>query len=135
MIVVLKTDWGSSLFGVTTLQLYSYYHSYPKDPVFQRVAVAVLWLLDALHLALTIHGVYRYAITGFGNLFGLLVIEWSIQLQVLINVIVIVLVHCLYALRVWKLSGYHRGVLGYVSVSIVVAGFGLFLFPTKKTRY
>jgi hypothetical protein len=113
------------LFGVTTLQMYSYYHSYPKDPLFQKVAVALLWLLDALHFALTIQAVYEYCVSGFGNLDALRIIPWTIQLQVAINVFIIVLVHCLYAMRVWKLSGYHQGVLGYVSVTVVAAGFAI----------
>ncbi|RXW22279.1 hypothetical protein EST38_g3567 [Candolleomyces aberdarensis] len=111
------------LFGITTLQLYRYFHSYSHDPLFQKAAVAILWILDAFHLFLTIHGVYRYVITGFGSLLGLQFIQWSIQLQVLVNVIVIVMVHSLYAKRLWK--RYHQGVLGYISqVSIVIAGFG-----------
>ncbi|KAF5310492.1 hypothetical protein D9611_012309 [Ephemerocybe angulata] len=120
------------LFGVTTLQMYSYYHSYPKDPIFQKASVAVLWVLDAFHLALVVHAVYQYAITGFGDVAGLLVIQWSVQLQVTINVIVILMVHCLYTMRVWKLSGYHRGVLGYISVSVVAAGFAIGLFLSFK---
>jgi hypothetical protein len=43
------------------------------------------------------------------------------QLQALINVIIILLVHSLYAHRVWTLGGYHKGILGYL-VAFVVAG-------------
>ncbi|KAJ2919556.1 hypothetical protein MD484_g798, partial [Candolleomyces efflorescens] len=141
------------LFGITTLQLYRYYSSYPQDPLFQKAAVVTLWfvpqtihhtrlvpdivflpdrILDAFHFFLTIHSVYQYVITGFGNILGLQVVQWSIQLQVLINVLVIVMVHSLYAKRIWKLSGYHRGVLGYISVSVVIAGFGIGLFLAYK---
>ncbi|KIK06349.1 hypothetical protein K443DRAFT_129931 [Laccaria amethystina LaAM-08-1] len=43
-------------------------------------------ILDGLHLALTIHCVYFYSVTGFGNIFGLAHIVWSVKLQVALNV-------------------------------------------------
>ncbi|EAU87880.1 hypothetical protein CC1G_01527 [Coprinopsis cinerea okayama7 len=117
------------LFGGTTLQLVRYYTSYPNDTRLHKVSVGVLWTLDAFHFALAIHSVYMYAVTGFGNRLGLMKIQWSIQLQVAINVIIIVMVHSLYAHRVWKLSGYHRGVLGYITILVVAgaAGIGIVL--------
>lgn len=120
------------LSGVNTLQMYSYFHAYPKDPLMQKCAVAILWMLDVFHLALTIQAVYQYAVTGFGDLNGLLVIHWSIQAQVLLNILVIAIVHCLYTLRVWKLSGYHRGFLGYISATVVAGGFAIGLVFAYK---
>lgn len=35
-------------------------------------------LLDAFHLALTIHAVYSYVVTGFGNVLGLEHIVWCV---------------------------------------------------------
>jgi hypothetical protein len=112
--------------------MYSYFHAYRKDPPFQKAAVAILWFLDAFHMSLVIHAVWQYVIAGFGDAAGLLVIQWSVQLQVTVNVIVILMVHCLYTLRVWKLSGYHHGVLRYIAVSVVAAGFAIGLFLSYK---
>ena len=39
-------------------------------------------ILDGLHLALTIHCVYAYSVTGFGNIFGLTHIVWSVKVRV-----------------------------------------------------
>ncbi|TFK21449.1 hypothetical protein FA15DRAFT_672567 [Coprinopsis marcescibilis] len=111
------------LFGITTLQIYYYYHSYPNDIRLHKISVGVLGILDAFHFALTIHSVYTYVVVGFGNKFGLMKVLWSIQLQVAVNVVIIFIVHCLYAKRVWTLNGYHGGVLGYITI-LVVAGAG-----------
>ncbi|PPQ94270.1 hypothetical protein CVT25_004927 [Psilocybe cyanescens] len=123
--VLLGVIGASLLFGITTLQAYWYYHSYPYDSLLHKYSVAILWyvdgiwtedrerpklklwirILDVFHLSLVIHAVYTYAVSGFGNSTGLLSIPW------------------LYAMRVWLLGGYHRGVLGYIVASVVVAGF------------
>lgn len=85
-----------------------------------KVAVGLLWALDLFHLALIIHAVYHYMVTGWGRSEGIEDIVWSIkaryleshvaflsnliwlkQLQVLINVVIILIVQSLYAFRVW----------------------------------
>ncbi|KAH6912262.1 hypothetical protein BKA70DRAFT_829806 [Coprinopsis sp. MPI-PUGE-AT-0042] len=104
------------LFGVNTLQLGYYFHSFPNDIVLHKVSVALLWSLDAVHLALTMYASYTHVVTDFGNLQGLTRVHWSMQAQVTVMVIVIILVHCLYGQRIWKLSGYHRGFLGYITI-------------------
>ncbi|KAF8883553.1 hypothetical protein BD779DRAFT_827924 [Infundibulicybe gibba] len=114
------------LFGITTLQAYWYFHRFwRQDTLLHRISVGVLWSLDTFHLFLTIHSVYHYIVTGFGHLEGLAYITWSIKLQVAANVIIILMVQSLYTFRVWLLSGYHRGVLGYLVVSVVAGGFGI----------
>jgi len=36
-------------------------------------------ILDALHLALTIQAVYTYTVTGFGDIFGIVLISWYVS--------------------------------------------------------
>ncbi|PPQ66420.1 hypothetical protein CVT26_011289 [Gymnopilus dilepis] len=117
--------FAAFLFGITTLQTYWYYHTYPNDSLLHKSSVAVLWTLDAFHLALVVHAVYTYTVTGFGNVLGLLDIIWSVKLQASINVIIILVVHSLYAMRVWLLGGYHRGLLGYIVALVVLGGFAI----------
>jgi hypothetical protein len=109
------------LFGISTLLVYWYYHSYPQDIWTHKCSVGVLWMLDALHLAVITHALYTYAVRGFGSIFNLENLTWSIKVQGLLNVIVILVVHSLYAIRVWRLGGYHQGFLGYI-VAFTVAG-------------
>ncbi|KAF9478010.1 hypothetical protein BDN70DRAFT_880548 [Pholiota conissans] len=121
--IVLGVVGASFLFGITTLQAYWYYHSYPSDSLLHKCSVALLWTLDAFHLALVVHTVYAYVVGGFDDRYALLHIEWSLKLQISINVVVVLMVHSLYASRVWLLSGYHQGFLGYIVAFVVVGGF------------
>lgn len=121
--IILGMVGSSMLFGITTLQTYWYYHCYPNDSTLHKCSVALLWILDALHLTLVIHAVYTYSVAGFGNALGLEDITWSIKLQASINIVIVLLVHSLYATRVWLLGGYHQGVLGYIVASVVAGGF------------
>lgn len=126
-----------SIYGITTLQAYWYYHSYPNDSRVNKTSVAALWyvfaasllphfqcalsarrgfvyvarartnsalsrapttdggtqrqkyavlimfyfwirLLDGFHLALVMHAVYRYLVTGFGDSERLFSITWCV---------------------------------------------------------
>ncbi|KAJ7441112.1 hypothetical protein FB451DRAFT_1058314 [Mycena latifolia] len=111
------------LFGVSTLQVYYYYHYYPHDGRLHKYSVALLWVLDATHLSLTIYSTYHYGVLGFGNLAGLQEVIWAIKLHTAINVVIVLLVQSLYAYRVWLLGGYHHGVLGYLVAGAVLGGF------------
>ncbi|KAJ3926495.1 MAG: hypothetical protein NXY57DRAFT_719669 [Lentinula lateritia] len=113
------------VFGITTLQVYMYYHHYQRDSYLHKLAVAVLWILDTFHLVLIVHATYHYAVKGFGDASNMAFIVWSVKLQVTINVIIILFVQSLYAYRVWILGGYHHGVLGYVVAGVVIGGFGI----------
>jgi hypothetical protein len=44
--------------------------------------VAILWVLDSFHLALCIHAVYTYTVTGFGDFAILMTIVWSLRVSV-----------------------------------------------------
>ncbi|KAF7300785.1 hypothetical protein MKEN_01303800 [Mycena kentingensis (nom. inval.)] len=123
--VFLAVIFSSILFGISTLQVYLYYHFYPSDSRLHKFSVAILWVLDVLHLALTISSAYHYGVWGFGDLVGLGVVVWEIKLLVAINVVIILMVQSLYAYRVWLLGGYHHGVLGYLVCAAVLGGFAV----------
>ncbi|KAF8873179.1 hypothetical protein CPB84DRAFT_648890 [Gymnopilus junonius] len=108
---------ASILFGVTLVQTYMYYLNYSNDWMFQRVSVGILLVLDTLHLALTIHAVYHYVITSFGNPLALGVIVWSFK------VVIVLFVQSLYALRVWKLGRHFHRIWPVLVVAIVVSGY------------
>ncbi|KAJ7056039.1 hypothetical protein C8F01DRAFT_1156627 [Mycena amicta] len=123
--VFLGVIFSCILFGISTLQMYLYYHFYPSDSSLHKVSVAVLWTLDTLHLALTI--------SAFGNSPALAVVLWQVKLLVAINVIIILIVQSLYAYRVWLLGGYHHGVLGYLVCAVVIAGFAIGIVLAVET--
>ncbi|KAF8266655.1 hypothetical protein EI94DRAFT_167849 [Lactarius quietus] len=60
---------SSILYGVTLLQVYLYFTEHAsKDGVFLKSFVAMLMVLDSIHLAFLCHGLYIAAVTNFGNL-------------------------------------------------------------------
>ncbi|KAJ7118080.1 hypothetical protein C8R44DRAFT_790258 [Mycena epipterygia] len=119
--------FSAILFGVSSLQVYYYYHYYPHDTLLHKCSVALLWVLDATHLALMIFSTYHYGVLGFGDVAGLGVLHTAI------NVVIILLVQSLYAYRVWLLSGYHHGVLGYLVAAVVLAGFAIGIVLAYET--
>ncbi|KAJ7813662.1 hypothetical protein B0H14DRAFT_2778412 [Mycena olivaceomarginata] len=121
------------LFGVSALQVYYYYHYYPNDSLLHKLSVALLWVLDVTHLSLSIAAAYHYGVSGFGRQEGLGMVIWSVQLQILINVVIVLLVQSLYAYRVWLLSGYHHGVLGYLVAGVVLGGFAIGIVLSYET--
>ncbi|KAF8717943.1 hypothetical protein AX14_012065 [Amanita brunnescens Koide BX004] len=92
------------LYGSTNVQTFLYYKSYPQDAMFQKWAVALLWILDTLHMVFTIIEFWHYLIESFGNYEALLQLHWSFSLQIALSVIVILVVQSFYTRRVWKLS-------------------------------
>ncbi|SJL15322.1 uncharacterized protein ARMOST_18815 [Armillaria ostoyae] len=74
------------LFGITNLQTVIYYKRYPNDWWLYRYSVALLWVLDTLHVVLSTHALYFYLIEMFGDLSGALVHNvWSFKAQLVIN--------------------------------------------------
>lgn len=116
------------LSGVISLQVYLYYHRWNcnQDSARHVIGVAVLWFLDIFHLALTVHFAYVHLINHWGTSLKQLLFQqsvpWSIKLQVGVKLLIVTIVHSLYASRVWMLGGFHKGYLGYVAAAIVCMG-------------
>ncbi|EIN11089.1 hypothetical protein PUNSTDRAFT_133140 [Punctularia strigosozonata HHB-11173 SS5] len=93
---------ASALYGLSCLQTWTYYRMYTKDPVFIRVTVAVLWILDTLHSAFISHCVYFYLVTCFGKYEDLERAIWSIIVPVALNCISAFIVQIFLSWRVYK---------------------------------
>ncbi|KAK0457278.1 uncharacterized protein EV420DRAFT_1549887 [Desarmillaria tabescens] len=124
---------ASVFYGITILQTVAYYKQYPNDQWIFRYAVALLWIFDTLHVALTTHALYFYVIESFGNYLALLTIVWSFSLQLLINMLIIPGVQALYAFRIWKLGSHFHVVLPRFIFVAVAATFGAGLYVMYET--
>ncbi|PBK65142.1 hypothetical protein ARMSODRAFT_444775 [Armillaria solidipes] len=119
------------LFGITNLQMVVYYKNYPNDSSLYRYSVALLWVLDALHVALTTHALYFYLIDMFGDLAGALVHSvWSFKVQLGMNVATVVYVQGLYAIRLWKLGRHFHKFLPWFVFLSVTASLGVAIVAT-----
>ncbi|KAK0467377.1 hypothetical protein IW261DRAFT_1520244 [Armillaria novae-zelandiae] len=86
------------LFGITNLQVAIYYKKYPDDWWVYRYSVR--WVLDGLHVAFSTHALYHYLIDLFGDYDSIYSIIW--YLHTLLNMVIIVGVQVVYAIRIWK---------------------------------
>ncbi|KAK0243672.1 hypothetical protein EDD85DRAFT_976457 [Armillaria nabsnona] len=75
----------------------------------QEITTYIDRVLDAFHVALSTHMLYFYMVDMYGDLVGALGYPvWSFRLQLVINVLIVLYVQGLYAIRIWKL-GHHFG--------------------------
>ncbi|KAE9407499.1 hypothetical protein BT96DRAFT_104249 [Gymnopus androsaceus JB14] len=126
------------LYGLTTLQTYLYFINYPKDDTRMKVLVSVVWVLDSLHISLVTYCVYHYLVLNFSNPAGLEIINWSLNITVLLNVILAVLVQSFFTRQVYGISSGLLRVFLTTVLSVMVIGhfcFGIetvaFLFVSK----
>ncbi|KAK0203243.1 hypothetical protein DFS33DRAFT_1489243 [Desarmillaria ectypa] len=117
-------------YGITILQTATYYKLNHNDPWLFRYMVAVLWIFDTLHVALTTHALYFYLIKSFGNYFALLSVIWSFPLQLVFDMLINISVQALYAVRIWKFGRHFDMVLPrFILVAVVAstAGTGFYM--------
>jgi len=129
----LGTVFAAVLFGVTNLQVYLYFQNYPQDWRIQKISVFSLWILDIIHLSLTIAAVYHYLIDSFGSMAALQLVVWSFKLQIAVNVIIVLLVQTLYAVRVWKLGRHYQRIWPILVAIIVGSGYAIGIVLAVKT--
>ncbi|KAK0220653.1 hypothetical protein IW262DRAFT_1297704 [Armillaria fumosa] len=98
---------GAVYVGATIAAVYAFVPS--RLP--SNTHVAVLWILDTLHVILTTHALYFYMVESFGDYSALFSIICLIQLtgrsfplQLLVGMLIVVGVQALYAVRIWKLG-------------------------------
>ncbi|KAK0488408.1 hypothetical protein IW261DRAFT_347013 [Armillaria novae-zelandiae] len=120
-------------YGITILQTIMYYKRYPDDPWLFRYSVAMLWTLDTLHVAISTHALYFYLIESFGNYLPLFGIIWSFPLQLLVNMLIVVGVQALYAVRIWKLGLKFGMVLPWLIFLAVGASLGTGIYVIYDT--
>ncbi|KAK0487956.1 hypothetical protein IW261DRAFT_1559000 [Armillaria novae-zelandiae] len=114
------------LFGIMNLQVLIYYKRYPKDWSLYLYSVALFWVLDSIHFALGTHALYYYLIDMYGNFLGALLENaiWSMRLQLLFKVWIIVLVQGIYAIRLSKLGRHFHKILPWFVFIAIAVSFG-----------
>ncbi|KAG0692447.1 hypothetical protein DFH29DRAFT_502885 [Suillus ampliporus] len=115
-------SWNS-LFGITNVQAFIYFQTHRGTGMrHYKPVVLLLWLLDALHLALVVHGIYHYLVTNYANIAALSDLVWSVKLQIPIDTLIILGVHLLYVHRIWIVSrGRSRALPITVGILVVLS--------------
>ncbi|THH20393.1 hypothetical protein EUX98_g8591 [Antrodiella citrinella] len=99
-------------FGITSAQVFLYFMRNPKDKLIYKIAVAVLWMIDTLHLVFVTHAGYHYGIINYGNPVALLTISWSLIGQVVLTTTSDAIVRSILAHRVWLHYCFMLGIRG-----------------------
>ncbi|KAF8347263.1 hypothetical protein F5887DRAFT_1174971 [Amanita rubescens] len=131
------------LYGTANIQTFLYYKNFPRDQMFQKCAVALLWILDSLHMILTIIEFWHYLIDSFGDYDALIALHWSFSLQLAAGVLIILVVQrhvlgvscvcltfdililsSLYTRRIWILSSnrYQR-IWSWILIAVLMASY------------
>ncbi|KAF8807037.1 hypothetical protein BYT27DRAFT_6617947 [Phlegmacium glaucopus] len=74
------------IYGITTLQAYFYYMSFPKDDIPTKLLVAAIWILDTIHVVFMCHAVHYYLIVGFGNPQALVSGTWWVNSSLFLGI-------------------------------------------------
>ncbi|KAK0469781.1 uncharacterized protein EV420DRAFT_1634201 [Desarmillaria tabescens] len=69
-------------YGITTLQAYFYFMTYPQDSSGIKSFVALIWGLDTVHVVFMCHAIHWYLIAGFGNPAHLVEGTWSLFVSI-----------------------------------------------------
>ncbi|KAJ7112087.1 hypothetical protein C8R44DRAFT_741814 [Mycena epipterygia] len=90
--------------GVLTVQAYIYYESFPEDLRRLKSLVAVVWLLDAVHLVLICQACYHYLITSWGNNAALMLSTPELDLHLIFVGMATLLCQAFFLHRIWTFS-------------------------------
>ncbi|KAH8108733.1 hypothetical protein DFH11DRAFT_1070763 [Phellopilus nigrolimitatus] len=114
------------LYGLTLLQTYTYYRTYPNDSARLKSLVFILWFLDSLHLVLCTNAIYWYLVTNFNNPENLELTYWSMNIQTDCNGLIGLMVELFFAQRVWRVSK-NWFLTGFITIlAFVHCGLGIF---------
>ncbi|RDX54469.1 hypothetical protein OH76DRAFT_965562 [Lentinus brumalis] len=124
---------AACLYGLTSLQAYIYFNRSHKDSVVLKTLVAILWFLDAIHLAFVSHAVYEFCVTDFGDLLALLEPTW--YATVIVTGVSDGILRGIFCYRIWILGNEHiPTLLVLASSSLLSVGCAL-AFPILGFRY
>ncbi|KAF9224895.1 hypothetical protein BS17DRAFT_55854 [Gyrodon lividus] len=109
------------LYGVSVLQTFIYYVSYPDDSASKKLLVIIVFLLDTVHSILACAGIWNYLVQHFGDLANIMVLHATVMIPILITTFVSLLVQSYFVWRIWCLStGYFKRTFPAVMMPFVI---------------
>ncbi|KAF9463703.1 hypothetical protein BDZ94DRAFT_1258333 [Collybia nuda] len=114
------------LYGVLSLQVYTYYQAFPKDNNALKTTVGVLFFLDTVITVIsTILGWHAF-VTEWGTEHAFAPFHWSLAPLPLLSCIVAVIAQGFYSWRIYKLRANTYVPVIIMLISLVSAAFGAF---------
>lgn len=130
------TVLSSIIYGVTWLQVYSYYNSHcSRDRWPLKSLVAFLMLVDSANMTFVIYTNYHLSVTNFGDYRSDLFTPWSLPATALSAIVIEFSVQHFYAYRIYRLSGNSPYLPAAISaVSLTALGIGI-AFCSKVLKH
>ncbi|KAG2159076.1 uncharacterized protein EDB93DRAFT_1245631 [Suillus bovinus] len=120
--------FAAILFGLSNVQAFVYFQTHKGTGIsFYKLAVAWLWIIDALHLFLIVHCIYYYLVTHYADIDALIGIVWSFKLQIVTNVLIVYGVQLLYFHRICIVAKGRSKVPPIVVGVVVISAGGWFV--------
>ncbi|KAI0750590.1 hypothetical protein BC629DRAFT_1739463 [Irpex lacteus] len=95
---------GFVLYGVLSAQAFYYWSTYPKDHWGVRALVAIVWVLESLHVAFCIHIVHTYFVLSLRDPEHATKIIWSIGATLILGALISIQIQGFYIWRIWRLG-------------------------------
>ncbi|KAJ7051957.1 hypothetical protein C8F01DRAFT_637029 [Mycena amicta] len=114
--------FATFLQGLLTVQVYTYYMSFPDDSPWLKTLVAAVWILDTTHLVLIAQSTYHYLITSWGNNAALLVATTPFLINMIFIILSSLLCQTFFLYRVWVFSKHNWLITGFLGCGCL-AGF------------
>ncbi|KAH0582343.1 hypothetical protein H2248_010291 [Termitomyces sp. 'cryptogamus'] len=92
------------LFGVVTVQTFTYYKKFPDDRWSLRAFVGFIWVLELLHAIGMIHMIYYYSVIRYGDLEAILELTAGADIFIFMAAIIAPAVEGFFAHRIYALS-------------------------------
>ncbi|KAK0465949.1 uncharacterized protein EV420DRAFT_803541 [Desarmillaria tabescens] len=92
------------LLGAMFVQLFIYFDHYPKDHMWVKIFVLVLFTLDILNSAFVLAWVYKMLIDNFGNIEAFYKADWTAATDPLLSCIMSGMVQFFFAWKIWVLT-------------------------------
>ncbi|KAL5494607.1 hypothetical protein ACEPAI_68 [Sanghuangporus weigelae] len=113
----------ASFFGVTLVQTLIFFQNSSQDPMYLKLMIGFLWLIDALQLALFSYYMYTILITNVTKSLAAIRIIWSWSTYVIASGTSLFLIRLYYARRIWILSNRNR----FLTAAAIVLGIGTYI--------
>ncbi|KAI9060740.1 hypothetical protein FKP32DRAFT_1009627 [Trametes sanguinea] len=113
---------GMMLYGLTVHQGYRYYKLYPKDRMYLKILVSVIFLLETVHTVVWMYIGYHYLVSESFNVAGSVYCHWTIRSTFIITSMAVLSCEVFYCFRVYLIGGRYKWLV-IPAVITMTAGF------------
>ncbi|KAI0809177.1 hypothetical protein BC629DRAFT_1096950 [Irpex lacteus] len=103
-VVLIGSAASTGLLGVTTLQAWFYFRSYPEDNLLTKLMVSVVWCIEFIRSSFLVRAAYFYLVLNWGNIAVLNENNWSINILPLMTNLGELFGHLYFAWRIYTLA-------------------------------